>query len=1278
MLVYQEGPVYSFMSYTIPPPDEWQTFESNMKQLLMLVLKARSIQTYGRQGQKQLGVDLYASRDDNPGHFVGIQCKQKTWDKRITKTILRNEVKEARKFTPALSEYILVTTAKDDVKIQAEAAQLQAELSTTNTPFTINVWGWGTICQEIERFKSEGMLQLWFPDLKAVVQQETQSGPGQVRDLDDVANSIQNFLQNAQDEANLAAGEKIDENHHRDIDVYNKKLRAGQYGLALEFFETKLKSIDDTTSDRVRFRLLSNIGACYHNLGQRDQAIRFFETAFSFAPDGDGQAHANYVLAAFLRGDMEDCQTRALEACSLDNPRLLSAFYLIFSSPDAPTLTKNLALIPAGLEDKGQIIAGETDRLRELGDPSFETKVQGLRASEHLEARRVWADHVLSQYFTASKTSKAICPAIDGEVLEEATDVYRAVWQQVKDGHTQAIHLGFANNHAMLLLATHKVEEAITVLREAREANPNDCGLAYALATTLAQEQGKFDEALQLMEGFDLSAEHALFCADLHVETDTEQSLALINAYDWSKEKPTLALHARCIEFAASYSPNSESPEVDRFLSTFEQEFPDSVIPNCLQAKVEMSRSGAITDVTHEKVTAKLPSVTKRNDLINAAEVLLRGSHFEEAFQILNLETDFSRAGPDLHMLIDAAARSGNPRYYLSVFQRLRPDVIGEDTYYRRMADVGMKIQDLPLALEGLKRALAISSFEPSLCINYIDTLHRTGDTKKACTFMATLPMPLNADMPTQIAVLQRAFHFDTMENAFERLYRLVLKHPSDESLYVFALMALTINMERAPSPPLPEVISSDCWVRVKPSRGNETNFVIENDQALQVSSSYLPSSHNFVTMFLGKQVGDEIPGREDIHWQIVEIKHKYLHLFHTLHEEYDKLIGTNPTIQRMHIDKDNPDFDIIFEQARQQHEHATAILDQYAKKKIPARLIADWLKVTPMDFYDEIPGLSTDLASNDGNYDKMMAAVQLAVDAQDKGCVIDLLTLHILYKLDLLDEVRSYVGEIRVPQSHIDAHLQRCDEIQINVGRDGGSLAPVGDKFTLIETPASVRQMRLDAAHQELAALRQTVTTCPVIAASPETLDREGDPLFPDDFWDDVLVAQDEGLLLISDDYVFRQLASHSFDIKLTGLQALLAAMAEKGALSFEDYATAVAQMARNKHLILTVSAPVLHSVWQTDPDLFESLLSQLCYPSADPYSHLVVATGLLIELWVDLPASLWTQKATSLIIERIVYSGLYETGWFLSFMLSRQYVPFDLKAYMRCWAQGHFISLK
>ena len=1263
------------MSHTIPPPDEWQTFETNMKQLLRLVLNARSIQTYGRSGQAQMGVDLYASRNDNPGLFVGIQCKQKTWDKPITKTILRDEVKEARKFTPTLSEYILVTTAKDDAKIQAEAAKLEKELSTTDTPFTINVWGWETICQEIHRFEGDGMLELWYPGLKALVQREARRKEDQAADLEEALNTVQNYMQAADDRANQAAVEKIDKNLHADIDAYNKRLQAGEYTLALELFETKLNSIDDTTSDRVRFRLLSNIGACHHNLGQREQAIRFFETAFPFAP-ADQQAHANYVLAAFLRGDMEDCQTRAQAACALDDVHLLSAFYLIFSSPDAETLSTNMAIIPAPLRDKGLIVAAETDRLRELSDPSFQAKVEALKTSEHIESRRVWADHILGQYLTASKTSKSVCTAIDDEILEEASDIYRDVWQQVKDGHTQAIHMGFANNHAMLLLATHRVEEAIKVLREACAANPQDSGLAYALATTLAQEQEKFDEALKVMEGFDLNVEQALFCADLLLETDAKKSLELLSAYEWSKEKPAHALQARCIEFAASYSPKSDSSAADQFLSKFEGDFPDSIIPNCLQAKVEMSRLGAIAKATYEKISGKLPSVTKRNDRINTAEVLLRDSRFEDAYQILNLEADFSRAGPDLHMLIDAAVRSGNPRYYLSVFQRLQPDVIGEDTYYRRMADVGMKIQDLSLALEGLKRALTIHAFEPSLCINYIDVLHRTGDTTKAHAFMTTLPLPIKADMPTQIALLQRAFRFDTMENAFKRLYRLVLTHPSDERLYGFALMAFTFNMERAPSPPVPDVISSDCWVKVRSSRGTETSFVIEDDHTLRTGSSYLPVTNVFAAMFVGKVVGDEVADHEGTHWQVLEIKHKYLHMFHTLHAEYDKLIGTNPVVQRVHFDPDNPDFDIIFEQARQKHEHATTILDLYAEKKFPARLIVDWLKVAPMDFYDEIPGLGIDLASNDGNYDRMTAAEQLAIDAKGAGCVIDLLTLHILYKLDLLEKVCDYVGEVKVPQSHIDIHLQRCDEIQITAGRDGGSLAPVGDKFALIETPAAVRQMHLEAAHQELAALRAAVTTRPVVTAPPETLDREGEPLFPDDFWDDILIAQDEGLLLISEDFSFRQLASQSFDVELIGLQALLIAMTEADKLSFEDYATAIARMAQNKHQILTVSAPVLHCVWQTDPDLFEGLLSQLCYPGADPNSHLVVATGLLIELWSDLPASLWTQKATSMILERVIYSKLYKNDRLLAFLLSRPYVSMALKIYMQGWARGHFVS--
>lgn len=97
-------------------------------------------QMHGRTGQRQHGVDIYGFRDKDPNRLVGVQCKKS--DDPITKTELKAELTKAKKFNPPIAEFIIVTTAPRDGKIQKIALELTNSLAKTARPILVSVWGW--------------------------------------------------------------------------------------------------------------------------------------------------------------------------------------------------------------------------------------------------------------------------------------------------------------------------------------------------------------------------------------------------------------------------------------------------------------------------------------------------------------------------------------------------------------------------------------------------------------------------------------------------------------------------------------------------------------------------------------------------------------------------------------------------------------------------------------------------------------------------------------------------------------------------------------------------------------------------------------------------------------------------------------------------------------------------------------------------------------------------------------------------------------------------------
>src|SRR5690348_5988597 len=108
----QQGPrdgMTGYKSTQIRKPTEEMEFEKQSVILFREILKDPNVKRVGRRGQAQFGVDVVGRRNGKVKNVVGIQCKLKGDDKELTEKEVRTEVRRALKFSPRLSEYIIVT-----------------------------------------------------------------------------------------------------------------------------------------------------------------------------------------------------------------------------------------------------------------------------------------------------------------------------------------------------------------------------------------------------------------------------------------------------------------------------------------------------------------------------------------------------------------------------------------------------------------------------------------------------------------------------------------------------------------------------------------------------------------------------------------------------------------------------------------------------------------------------------------------------------------------------------------------------------------------------------------------------------------------------------------------------------------------------------------------------------------------------------------------------------------------------------------------------------------
>ena len=138
----------------IRPPANETEFEKNCVVLFRGLLNDPNTKRVGTKGQKQHGLDIVGHRDRDPNQIVGIQCKLKSGRSKLTKTEAAKEIKLALEYKPPLSEYVIVATSKDDVKLLQFSQEQMQKQAALGRRIVIEIWGLDTLQEKIDQDES--------------------------------------------------------------------------------------------------------------------------------------------------------------------------------------------------------------------------------------------------------------------------------------------------------------------------------------------------------------------------------------------------------------------------------------------------------------------------------------------------------------------------------------------------------------------------------------------------------------------------------------------------------------------------------------------------------------------------------------------------------------------------------------------------------------------------------------------------------------------------------------------------------------------------------------------------------------------------------------------------------------------------------------------------------------------------------------------------------------------------------------------------------------------
>lgn len=135
-------------------PADDKSFEENCVILFSGLLKDPNVKLVGTRGKAQSGLDVIGRRDRDSAQPVGIQCKLITRGGKLTEKIIRDETAQALRVKPLLTEYFIVTTARDDPLYDEIATTISQEQAALGRKIDVQVWGWDTLEPKIRTDKA--------------------------------------------------------------------------------------------------------------------------------------------------------------------------------------------------------------------------------------------------------------------------------------------------------------------------------------------------------------------------------------------------------------------------------------------------------------------------------------------------------------------------------------------------------------------------------------------------------------------------------------------------------------------------------------------------------------------------------------------------------------------------------------------------------------------------------------------------------------------------------------------------------------------------------------------------------------------------------------------------------------------------------------------------------------------------------------------------------------------------------------------------------------------
>jgi thioredoxin-like negative regulator of GroEL len=1037
----------SVSSVTLPKPKLWQDFETHTRELFASVLNDPNTQKNGRSGQKQHGVDIYGYRDGRVDCLVGVQCKDKMEEGEVTEQELRAELEKAKHFKPTISEFILVTTAPRDQKIQEAARIITAELTASDRPIRVSVWGWEDV--EEHALQHPEAWKAFDPTYNRYVER----GFENVRlSISELAQSVERLGNETRFPLATQTGLRLDRDdsntpRHGKITALQSVIDDGHAKLALAQL---LKLQNDEWADATpseRYRILVSIASAKLKLGHYEEAGTILIEAYRECPEHKN-ARINRAKGYLLKNNNKEATRLARELLANDDSNADAAETLIQALISDDTCDDPVRQLPGALHDTEKVLIARICFLRARDNPSWRilAKTAAEKFPESRLLRLFSAEAVLD---TVTRTSP---DAIAGGNLQNATllefnNAVAELYSQARDAIEKhyALLPSTAQNAALALRFVDDVAKAKEILDAAISQHLEDESLRLQLAI-LAFSENDFTGALKALPSRPKSPEAISIVANALVSTKKpDDALSLINETDESG----FPRHVRTGLLTARIRAYVQRGEGQLAIDTIAQRViaePQNLSLRCLQIRThrmladENAANRAFEDAS--AIVDEHTSLSTRLELSFEARTLGRD---DSIIDLLKGRVATDRESEALHILVGAAVNSRRWVTAREILASISPEVQTRNWFNKAEAILAIHTGDIT-ADEKIARYLKQSPNDVEMILARIRIWQRSGREGDIRSFLNKIEFAKLEGLPElRIRIAACIVHYSDPARGLQFGYKVLLEnwHVPEAHLSYQGLIFLNDNIGAAM--PAATTVGENTVVGLE-IQGHERRYRIEKDRYPVFGNERLEHDDDLAVLIIGKEQGDTINLQDGlgsksatIRW----IKPIYLDAFHCSLEQFNERFPRADGLMRFTFDPDAADpFADVRAITKARAEADQHLLDEYRSKGIPLSFAAALLGKDPLDAWSGLPSVGVNFQVCRGTLLEREEGVRAITQRERKGCVLDAITLSIIRRLGLENAVIAVCGPLYTTQSVIDLLAFRAFEADRNVGKKQGYIA--------------------------------------------------------------------------------------------------------------------------------------------------------------------------------------------------------------------------------------------